>query len=291
MAQASGQPMGLPVVADGRDLGAALQAGDFAITVEVLPPTGADAEPLLGALEAVADLPFHGFSVATNPVARAHMSALALCALLQARTGKPATLHCTTRDHNRLSVQGLLWGALALGIHSVLVTTGDYVALEAKGRTTSGRDLGVNDLVLMARQAGLLTGVALDPRSSGERLDHEVQRLELKARAGAQFVVTQPVFAEVGAERLLSATRHIGIPVLLGILPLRTARHASYLHDSIAGITVPDVVRARMESASEPKAEGIAGAREVLRVARERSAGACIMPPFGRYEILADIMA
>ena len=291
MAQASGQPMGLPVVADGRDLGAALQAGDFAITVEVLPPTGADAEPLLGALEAVADLPFHGFSVATNPVARAHMSALALCALLQARTGKPATLHCTTRDHNRLSVQGLLWGALALGIHSVLVTTGDYVALEAKGRTTSGRDLGVNDLVLMARQAGLLTGVALDPRSSGERLDHEVQRLELKARAGAQFVVTQPVFDEVGAERLLSATRHIGIPVLLGILPLRTARHASYLHDSIAGITVPDVVRARMESASEPKAEGIAGAREVLRVARERSAGACIMPPFGRYEILADIMA
>ena len=235
----SWQQDGLPPVPAGKDLPAVLAAGGFAITVEVLPPTGPDAESLLAALENVAHLPFLGFSVATNPVARPHMSALALSALLQARTGKPATLHCSTRDHNRLSLQGLLWGALALGIRSVLVTTGDYVALGTDVRTTSVRDLGVLDLVRMAREAGHFTGVALDPRPEEGRLAHEVQRLEQKVRAGAQFVVTQPVFDEAGAEALYQATRHIGIPVLLGILPLRTARHAQFLHDKVAGIVRP----------------------------------------------------
>ncbi len=282
---------GLPAATAGKTLAEVLAAGDFAITVEVLPPTGPDAGPLLAALEGVAHLPFFGFSVATNPVARPHMSALALSALLQARTGKPATLHCTTRDHNRLSMQGLLWGAVALGIRSVLVTTGDYVALGVEARTTSVRDLGVMDLVHMARQAGHLVGVALDPRPEAGRLAHEVQRLEQKAGAGAQFVVTQPVFDEAGADALYQATRHIGIPVLLGILPLRTARHASFLHHKVAGIVVPEGIRERLERAADPQVEGVAGARAVLQAARQRFAGACIMPPFGHYEILPDIVA
>ncbi|NIV37912.1 MAG: homocysteine methyltransferase, partial [Anaerolineae bacterium] len=101
----------------------------FTITVEVVPPAGPDPEPILTALGQLAGLTFDGFSVATNPVAKPRMSALALCALIQKRTGRPATLHCTTRDHNRLSIQGLLWGARALGIETVLVATGDYVAL------------------------------------------------------------------------------------------------------------------------------------------------------------------
>jgi len=81
----------------------------FMISVEVVPPNGADAGPLLAALEPLADLAFDAFSVATNPVAKPRMSAMALCALLRQNTGKPAILHCTTRDHNRLSLQGMLW--------------------------------------------------------------------------------------------------------------------------------------------------------------------------------------
>ena len=119
---------------DGADLQTVLEAGHFAITVEVLPPTSADASPLLAALETVAYPPFLGFSVATNPIGRPHMSALAFGALLQACTGKSATLHCTTRDHNRLSIQGLLWRALALGIGSVLATTGYRGLCRLRGR-------------------------------------------------------------------------------------------------------------------------------------------------------------
>ena len=82
-----------------------MTANKFMVTVEVVPPAGPDADPLLAALEPLAELAFDAFSVATNPVARPRMSAMAFCTLLQQKTGKPVILHCTTRDHNRLSLR------------------------------------------------------------------------------------------------------------------------------------------------------------------------------------------
>lgn len=263
----------------------------FKISVEVVPPAGSDASPILSALEAICDLPFEGFSVATNPVARPHMSALALSALIQQHTGRPARLHCTTRDHNRLSLQGLLWGARALGIGTVLAATGDRVGLGEGTRISSVHDVDVFSLVRMAREAGLSTGVVLDPRREFSRLGFEVQRLQEKVEAGAQFVVTQPVFDEQSARAVREATRDLGIPVVLGILPLRTARHAWFLHHKVAGITVPQQVQERMREAPEPTLEGIAAAREMLDIAREWFAGACIMPPFGHYEIVTALLS
>ncbi len=266
------------------------EADRFMVTVEVVPPAGPDAEPVLARLEALAPLSFDGFSVATNPVARPRMSALALCALIQQRTGRPAILHCTTRDHNRLSIQSLLWGARALGIETVLVATGDFVALGDRARTTTVRDVDVFALVRLAREAGLHTGVVLDPHPESNGLEQAVRRLERKAEAGAQFVVTQPVYDEANARTLAEATRHVGLPVLLGILPLRTARHAEFLHHKVAGIAVPETVRERMSRARDPVAEGVANARQMLAVARQHFAGACLMPPFDHYEVLFDIM-
>ncbi len=266
-------------------------AGDrFVITVEVVPPAGPEAEPILSALQGLARLPIDGFSVATNPVAKPRMSALALCALLQQRTGRPTILHCTTRDHNRLSIQALLWGARGLGIATVLVTTGDFVALGDRARTTTVRDVDVFDLVRMARDAGLPTGVAFDFRPESNGLEQAVRRLERKIEAGAQFAVTQPLYDEAGAETVAGAIRHLPIPVMMGILPLRTARHAEFLHQRVAGIVVPAQVRERLARAGDPTAEGTANAREMLAVARRLFAGACLMPPFDRYEVLCDVL-
>jgi homocysteine S-methyltransferase len=256
----------------------------------VVPPAGPDTGPLLAALKTISDLLFDGFSVATNPVAKPRMSALALSALIQQETGKPATLHCTTRDHNRLSMQGLLWGARALGIDTVLVATGDYVALGERARTTTVRDVDVYTLVGMAREAGLHTGVVLDPRPEIDGLDAQVRRLARKVEAGAQFAVTQPVYDRAGAKAIYEATGHLGIPVHLGILPLRTARHARFLHEKVAGIAVPEAVQRRMAEASDPVAEGAAGAREMLALARAWFAGACIMPPFDHYEVMDQVL-
>ena len=262
----------------------------FLVTVEVVPPTGPDAAPLLAALEPLVELNFDGFSVATNPVARPRMSAMALCALLQQKTGRPAILHCTIRDHNRLSLQGVLWGARALGIETVLIATGDFIALGDRAHTTSVRDLDVFDLVRMAREAGLRTGVVFDthPESNGQQ--EAVRRLATKVEAGAQFAVTQPVYDEAAADQLLEATKPLQIPVILGILPLRTPRHAEFLHRKVAGIAVPEQVRNRMQHADDPVAEGVANAGEMLAIARRHFAGACLMPPFDHYDVMVDIL-
>ena len=263
----------------------------FTITVEVVPPDGPQTEPLLTALQSLQQLPVDGFNVATNPVAKPRMSAMAFCALLQQHTGRPPILHCTTRDHNRLSLQGMLWGALALGIETVLATTGDFVALGDRASTTDVRDTDVCGLVTMACNSGLHTGVVLDPGPESQGLEKPVRRLERKIVAGAQFVVTQPYYDEAGLDELAEATRHIEIPIILGLLPLRTPRHAEFLHQKVAGINVPRQVRNRMNRAADPVTEGIANAREVLALARDRFAGACLMPPFERFEMLTHILA
>jgi homocysteine S-methyltransferase len=103
-------------------------------------------------------------------------------------------------------------------------------------------------------------------------------------------VITQPLYDEAGVNRVAQATAHLGIPVVLGILPLRTARHARFLHQRVAGILVPQPVRERMEQTDDPIAEGAANAREVLGLARQQFAGACLMPPFDHYEVLLDIL-
>ena len=263
----------------------------FSIVIEVVPPAGPDAEALLMDLASLAPLGVDGFSVATNPVAKPRMSAMAVCSLIQQRTGRPAVLHCTTRDHNRLSLQGQLWGARALGIETVLITTGDFVALKDRGVTTDVRDADIFTLLAMAREAGLYAGVVFDPFLETDGLTRAIERLEKKVQAGAQFVVTQPAYDESGADLLAQATQRCRLPVVMGILPLRTPRHADFLHDKVSGIVVPAAVREAMHQASDSVREGNANARHTLALARERFAGACIMPPFDHYEVLFDILA
>jgi len=263
----------------------------FTITVEVVPPKGPDAGAVLEALSDLSGLPVDGFSVATNPVAKPRMSAMALCALLQQKTAKPAVLHCTTRDHNRLSLQGKLWGARALGIETILAATGDFVALEDRGSTSTVRDVDVSGLVKMARAAGMHTGVVFDMHPEADGLKSAIRHLEKKAAAGAQFAVTQPVYDEKGADLIAESVRHIGIPVIMGILPLRTPRHAVFLHERVAGIAVPQELRNRMHNTEDPVAQGAANARQMVALARDRFSGVCIMPPFDHYEVLSAILS
>jgi homocysteine S-methyltransferase len=262
----------------------------FIITVEVVPPAGPDAEATLDALEGIAGLQFSGFSVATNPVARPRMSALAFSRLIQERTGKPAILHCTTRDHNRLGLQALLWGARGLGIGTVLVATGDYVALGEQSAITTVGDIDVLELVALAREAELCTGVVFDPHPEADGFDVALHRLVQKVAAGAQFAVTQPVYDSDVAIHWASSLRCVSIPILLGILPLRSARHAEFLDRKVAGIAVCEAVHEQLRGAKDPQLAGLDNARTMLRVARSHFSGVCLMPPFGHYEVVDDLL-
>ncbi|MBF0258643.1 MAG: methylenetetrahydrofolate reductase, partial [Desulfamplus sp.] len=153
---------------------------NFVITVEVVPPHGSDPGPTLFALDALKDLPIDGFSVASNPVAKPRMCAMALCSLIQQKTGKFSILHCTTRDRNRISLQAMFWGARALGLKHVLVATGDLVALKERKLTSDVKDLDVFQLISMARESDMVTGTVLDFRAEINGLEKEVERLEKK---------------------------------------------------------------------------------------------------------------
>ncbi len=263
----------------------------FSITIEVVPPETADADPLLTELKNLAGLPFDGFSVATNPLAKPSMSAMVVCALIQQQLGKPAILHCTPRDHNRLGIFSLLSGAKALGIDTILAATGDFVALKDREHTHAVYDMNVFDLIGAARKIGLTTGVVLDPNPGSPGFLEAVKRLEQKVAAGAQYVVTQPVYDENGAKMLADVTRHLDLPLIMGILPLRTARHAEFLHHRVTGITVPKAVRNRMAKAGDTVSEGASHAAEMLAVAQDLFSGVCIMPPFNHYDVMAAILA
>ena len=262
----------------------------FDVVVEVVPPAGADAAPLLKILEGVNDLSFSGFSVATNPVAKPRMDALSLCRILQDELKRPATLHVTIRDHNRLSLQGLLWGAKAMGIQTVLAMTGDFMPLSASKRTSSVGDLSLEALIGMARTAGLRTGVVMDPFTDSLRLGIAMERLRTKVGAGAEFVVTQPVYSEEAIETLAHAVGEVGIPLVVGLLPLRTARHAVFLHRHVGGIEIPEAVCLAMDRVEDPISEGLDLTRSLLNVARSYASGACIMPPFDHFEILHGVL-
>ena len=132
--------------------------------------------------------------------------------------------------------------------------------------------------------------IYFDPHPETEGLNREAERLKEKVRRGAQFVVTQPVYTKESARQIADAIGSTAVPIMLGILPLRTARHAEFLHEKVSGISVPEPVRRRMHSTADPVQEGIRMSRELLQHARKLFPGACLMPPFGHYEIVDEIL-
>ena len=264
---------------------------EFLITIEVVPPQGSSPDGLLKKLSGIADLPFHGFSVASNPVAKPKMSAMVFAHLIQKATQKPAILHFTIRDHNRLGLQSELWGAKALGIDTVIAVTGDPSASRAEEHTSTVGDLTVCQLIALARNSDLSTGAVLDFRPEFNGLEHETRRLEKKVASGCQFIVTQPIYDEQTATDIHDAVKHLDVPVIMGILPLLSYKHAVFLHDRVAGIAVPEPLRERMEQTGDPIKEGVLQARQMLALAKQMFSGACVMPPFDRFEILSDILA
>jgi len=262
----------------------------FIITIEVVPPQGHDPQKLLEKLQNLSNLSFNAFSVASNPVAKPKMSAMVFTQLIQKVTKKPAILHFTIRDHNRLGLQSELWGAKALGIDNIIAVTGDPSASTAQEITSFVGDLSVFELIAMARDSELYTGAVLDFRPEVNGLDHEIKRLEKKVASGCQFIVTQPVYDEKTAKKIHTATNHLNVPVIMGILPLLSYKHAVFLHDKVDGIAVPEPLRQAMEEAKDPVKEGVNQARFMLDLARQMYSGACIMPPFDRFDILGDIL-
>jgi len=132
-------------------------------------------------------------------------------------------------------------------------------------------------------------GAALNP--AAEDVAREIDRFHRKVQAGARWVQTQPVYDLAELDCFLEQAGGSPVPVLVGILPLHSARHADFLHNEVPGITIPEPIRRRLREAGDGALRaGIEMAQELVRAVRQRYAGAYLMPSFGRFEVVAEVL-
>ena len=278
----------------------------FVVSVELDPPRGAEAGALLERAQYCKENEVDAINVADGPRASARMSAQALCVLLQEKVGIDTILHYTCRDRNLLGIQSDLLGGHALGLRNVLAITGDPPKLGDYPDATAVYDVDSIGLIRImdnlnhgADLAGNLMGPALaihvgcgaDP--SKPDTDKEVRRLEEKVKAGAEYIMTQPVYDPRTLERFLSLIRHLDVPLLVGILPLYSHRNAEFLHNEVPGMSIPDDIRERMRQAGSgerAQLEGVKIAQEATLAARELAQGVYIMPPFNKVELAVRVI-
>jgi methionine synthase I (cobalamin-dependent)/5,10-methylenetetrahydrofolate reductase len=278
----------------------------FVVSVELDPPRGVSTRKVLEGAQLLARRGVDAVNIADSPMARIRMSAMALAYEVHAQL--PALeiiLHFTTRDRNLMGLQSDLLGCHALGLRNILCLTGDPPGLGDYPNATAVYDTDSMGLIRIVDQmnhgtdlagnsigasTSFAMGCAVNP--TAEDLDLELDRFRRKLEAGAQFAMTQPVY-ELGTwERFLGRLGGSpGIPILIGILPLQSFRHAEFLHNEVPGIQVPDWIRARLHAAgNEGQRAGVELARDLLAQCRSSSNGVYLMPSFGRYENCLDVL-
>jgi methionine synthase I (cobalamin-dependent) len=279
----------------------------FVVSVEVNPPPGLSIDKAIEGARLLRDAGVDAINVADGPRASARMGNLALCMRIQRELSMPALMHVTTRDRNLLGLIAHLLAAHELDVHNLVVITGDPPKMGDFPDATPVYDL--DSVGLLRLIAGLNRG--LDPggkplgqatqflcatgaEPAAEDYAREVKRLRAKIDAGADFIMTQPVYDADVLDRFLDDVAPLNVPVLVGLLPLASHRNAEFLHNEVPGMRVPEPIRERMRKAGsgqKARGEGVAIAREMLERVKTRVAGAYVMPPFGRYDLAIDIIS
>jgi len=297
-------PATIPM-AERSKLGAKLVAGEFVTMVEIVPPKGIDIRKEIEGAKFVKSVGVDAINIPDSPRASARMSNQALSLLMQQAVEIEAILHYTCRDRNVLGIQSDLLGAAATGIRNLICITGDPPKMGNYPDATAvfdvdsiglvnivrnlnrGFDLGGNPI---GKGTAFVIGVGANPGLPD--LDEEIKRFEFKVEAGAEYVVTQPVFDLAQLETFVRRIEHCRIPVVAGIWPLVSARNAEFMKNELR-VSVPDEILNRMAKADTPetaRAEGVAIAREMLTAVRDRVQGAQISAPLGRYASAVDVL-
>ncbi|HMD49105.1 MAG TPA: methylenetetrahydrofolate reductase, partial [Bryobacteraceae bacterium] len=291
-------------IASKSNLGAKLAAGKFVAFVEILPPRGVDASKEVEGAKMCAAHGIDCINVPDGPRASARLSAQVTCQVIQQQAHIEAVLHFCCRDRNILGIQSELLGAHAVGVRNLICITGDpprmgtypdataVFDVDAIGLTNivnnlnHGLDIGGNPI---GSQTALLIGVGANPGALN--MDEEIRRLEWKAQAGAEYIVTQPVFDLDLLEQFLKRTEHLKLPVICGVWPLTSHRNAEFMVNELR-VPVPEQFMLRMlraDSAEKARQEGVAIGREMVERARRMVAGVQLSAPFGRYPMAIEV--
>jgi homocysteine S-methyltransferase len=281
-----------------------LDAGEFVVTVELDPPRGHTVDKLVQGAKLLKEKGVEIVDINDGSLGRVRMSVLATALLVRDGTGLDVNMHFTCRDRNLMGIQGDLLGAHALDIRNILAMTGDPPRAGDYANATAVFDVDGVGLIEIIRRMNegvdatgssigeptfFCVGAALNP--AADDVEREIERMHRKVQAGARWLQTQPVYDLEQLDRFLARAGGVPVPVLVGILPLHSSRHAEFLHNEVPGITVPDAVRARMRQAGESALRaGIEMAQQLVNEVRGRYAGAYLMPSFGRFEVVAEVL-
>ena len=287
-------------------LGQRLDDGEFLVSVELSSPPGTDHSRVDKKIDLLLRAGVDVINVADGPRATARMGNLALCASAQLRTGIEPILHVCARDRNYLGLVSHLLGAHALGIRNLVIITGDPPKMGDYPFATPVYD--VDSIGLLQLAATLNSGydpagkklqghtsfvLASGAEPGAQDYERELRRVEQKRDAGAELIMTQPVYDPRTLDRFLDDVEPLGVKVMVGLLPLASHRNAEFLHNEVPGMSIPAEYRARMAkvgSGAKARAEGVRIAQEALKAVRHRVAGAYIMPPFNRVESAIAIL-
>jgi homocysteine S-methyltransferase len=293
----------IPVAAKS-ELGGKLAAGRFVVFVEILPPRGVDASKEIEGAKLCKQAGIDCINVPDGPRASARMSAQVTCQKFQQEAGIEAVLHFCCRDRNILGIQSELLGAHAVGVRNLICITGDPPRMGTYPDATAvfdvdaiglsnivnnlncGLDIGGNP---MGSQTALLLGVGANPGALN--LDEEIRRFVWKVQAGAEYVVTQPVFDLELLENFLKRTEQYRIPLICGIWPLTSYRNAEFMVNELR-VPVPEHFMERMRKADNAEAarqEGIRIAREMVERIQPMVQGVQLSAPFGRYSMAIEV--
>jgi homocysteine S-methyltransferase len=287
--------------------GRKIVAGEFVTTIEITPPKGPNPEAMIKSVHSIKAAGVDAVNVPDGPRAQNRMGAIAVAVLLQQRVGIETVLHYCCRDRNLLGMHSDLLGCAALGLHNLLVITGDPPKMGPYPEATAVFDIdsiGLTNMVsLMNRGLDLggnpfgeptrfTVGVGVNPGHLD--LEYELRRLDWKVKAGAEYAITQPVFDARQLEHFLGRIEHMKLPVVAGIWPLLSYRNAQFMNNEVPGVSVPDEVMERMRIASEKSKEhalreGVTIARETLSRVRGRVAGVQVSAPLGRVDLALQV--
>jgi methionine synthase / methylenetetrahydrofolate reductase(NADPH) len=287
--------------------GRKIVAGEFVTTIEIVPPKGPNPDAMIKSVQAIKDAGVDAVNVPDGPRAQNRMGAIAVAVLLQQRIGIETVLHYCCRDRNLLGMHSDLLGCAALGLHNLLLITGDPPKMGPYPEATAVFDIdsiGLTNMVaLMNRGLDLgsnpfgeptrfTIGVGVNPGHLD--LDYELRRLDWKVKAGAEYAITQPVFDVHQLEHFLGRIESMKLPVVAGIWPLLSYRNAQFMNNEVPGVSVPDDVMERMRLASEKSKEhalreGVTIARETLERVRDRVAGVQVSAPLGRVDLALQV--
>ncbi len=280
------------------------KAGHTVVVTELDPPKTLDLDRFYTGAQALTAAGSDAITLADNSLAILRVSNLAVGAILEQRFNITTLLHLSCRDRNVIGLQSELLGMTALGIRHVLPLTGDpakvgdhpgaasvydvtsielirIIAQLNSGLNANGRDL--------KRSADLVIGCTYNPNA--RNADAQLARLERKLAAGAQYVMTQPVFDSKVVDEFHKRVAPFGVPILTGVWPLLNGRQAEFLHNEVPGISIPDTAREAMRGleGAEGRAAGLAIAKDVCQAALERFNAVYLITPFLNYDTTVEL--